>query len=372
MPNSADNPRGKPIRALLDAIEKTPTGLYGQGRARWLRRLVHITLAKHADADGSNIYASLARIAYLCLASERSVQEALSHLIAVGLVRKLDKRHEFLGTTQYQLLPPSADAVEQAAGERQESLRRKQEATRERVARWRSKQAAKLVTEDQSVTVTEGESVTEAQPADSCNGSSEMRNGSLATGNGSWERSVTEAASSVDRPSTVLLDRPSQPSIQRDGGIDSKCISILLEGTGAGGLPPAGLIAKWASDALYAKTERRTCPTDDDRLCFAHSLCGHDLPATLAAFYLFLNRPKGFAGLADPLSCFRRELPHHVDDARNLLAEVESDADVIAVIASLHRETFEYETEQTTSIWEFTASMLMQQAEFHEIAAMSA
>lgn len=207
------NNSAKPIRALIDAIEETPVDLYGTKRSRLLRRLVHIILAKHADANGSNAFPSISRIAYLCLASERATQDAINHLITVGLVRKLDGMHDTFGTRRYELVAPPADVVEREKDRRWETLKRKRETTRARVARWRSRQSAGSdLTAGESVTLTAGQSVTVTADSVACNGRLKIGNGKLEDCNGGLVRSVTEATVAVDRPCTVLLDRPPIPS----------------------------------------------------------------------------------------------------------------------------------------------------------------
>ena len=75
------------IRAVIDTLEKIPASRFGPGRARILRKLVLVSIAKHADADGSNAEPSTATLARICLVGERAIREIVEWLKEEKLLR---------------------------------------------------------------------------------------------------------------------------------------------------------------------------------------------------------------------------------------------------------------------------------------------
>ena len=69
---------------LVDAI---PPDLFGKERARIVRKMVLLTIAKFADPDGTNAWPSRETIAHCCLISRESVRKILVWLVAHGLLR---------------------------------------------------------------------------------------------------------------------------------------------------------------------------------------------------------------------------------------------------------------------------------------------
>jgi hypothetical protein len=219
---SANLSSSRPIRALIDAIEDTPIEMYGMKRSRHLRRLAHIVLAKHADANGTNAFPSIARLAYLCLASERATQDAINHLVSVGLVRRLDDSNEVFGTRCYELVALPADVVARERDRRWETLKRKREATSARVSRWRSRyRPAQDVTEEPGITVTEATvAVTDQDVTADCNACNGRLDGAVTADsdacNGKLGGYVTEATVAVYRPTDGY--RPKSPSTTTPAG----------------------------------------------------------------------------------------------------------------------------------------------------------
>jgi len=76
----------KPIRALIDSLEKIPAEKFGNGQARILRKLLLVAIAKFADADGSNAMPGIETLARICLVSKRTIYRNLEWLRGQGLL----------------------------------------------------------------------------------------------------------------------------------------------------------------------------------------------------------------------------------------------------------------------------------------------
>ncbi len=81
---SAD--KAKSIRALIDTLEKIPAERFGTGRARILRKLVLVAIAKYADADGTNAMPSVESLAKVCLVTKRAIYPVLEWFQAQGVL----------------------------------------------------------------------------------------------------------------------------------------------------------------------------------------------------------------------------------------------------------------------------------------------
>ena len=85
-PAKKEAPKGIPIRALLDVMDRIPEKKFGRGPSRRLRKLVLLGLAASADPDGSNAFPSLNTLARRSLATERSVRRAIEWWAARGII----------------------------------------------------------------------------------------------------------------------------------------------------------------------------------------------------------------------------------------------------------------------------------------------
>jgi Helix-turn-helix domain len=136
-------------------VAAIPSTFYGTGRARHIRKLVHLILASHADPDGTSIFPSLDRLAEECGGlSVYHLQIHLRWLEEAGLIAKLTDKHPVFGTNQYELRMPSPDAIETGKQLHEARVSAKRLGTRERTARWRRRLKAKRepVTHESSVT----------------------------------------------------------------------------------------------------------------------------------------------------------------------------------------------------------------------------
>jgi hypothetical protein len=131
----------KPIRALLDVFENVPNSWYGEGKARLARHSVHTAMAKYADSNGTNVWASLASIAYTARVSTRTAQEVIDFLLADKRLMQRSDPHPIYGTKIYDLVLPTPEEAEIAARERREIVEKERASTRERVARLRENKA---------------------------------------------------------------------------------------------------------------------------------------------------------------------------------------------------------------------------------------
>ena len=92
-----DRDKSDPTR-LVDAI---PPERFGKSKARILRKLVLLAIAKSANPDGSNAYPSRDTIAHRCLVSDRAVDSVIKWAVAEGLlgVQSKAKRISVRGRT---------------------------------------------------------------------------------------------------------------------------------------------------------------------------------------------------------------------------------------------------------------------------------
>ena len=92
-------------------VSLIPNERFGKpGKARYLRKLALIAIAKSADADGKNAYPSQETIAERCGASVRSVREAIKWLEENGLLSvelKAKRTSERGWTNRYTILFPA-------------------------------------------------------------------------------------------------------------------------------------------------------------------------------------------------------------------------------------------------------------------------
>jgi hypothetical protein len=76
----------KPIRAVLDAIQKMPREAFGTGKGRQGRKLVYVTIASYANPDGSSSWPALTTIAECALLEEKQVRRGVTWLREHGLL----------------------------------------------------------------------------------------------------------------------------------------------------------------------------------------------------------------------------------------------------------------------------------------------
>jgi hypothetical protein len=286
------------IKAIADVIENLPPEVYPKGHARFLHRLVHIVLAKHANPDGTSIYPSQLTLARECAGmSEYRLRQVLSSLEKQLLIRKLPDKHPVFGTNQYVLLFPSPEEIEAAVQSANSVTSQKKETARKRVARWRKRQKEESVTQHSGVTVTQQNRVTE----DGCNATLE---GDVTQ----QKESVTQHFLSVTQQNrvsngenrristtTVLpssLDRPPQPSIQ-----PSAKMGWLVGWT-------EHLLSKEVGHVLTAKAKQK-------ELILALAEKHGQLTYAIGVYKLTKCRPYGLSGLhslSGPWTIFSSEM----------------------------------------------------------------
>lgn len=245
--DSLKQSRVKAIRSLIDVIEHIPPEVYGKTKARILRRLVHIVMAKFANADGTHVYASLSTIAYLCLVSERAVQDVVKWLVENGLL-KYQGKALFVQTNEYDLIFPTQEEMRDVVASRRRYIEEQREKTRRRVRNWRDRQQS---SQGDGAAVTEL-GVTEQSPT--CDGDdpavtvterlTTVAEGSLAV---TAELSPCNGnGSSVDRPSDRLYrdNRPTTPSASPSSAVVHEPASA----TGVG------------DDVVYDALDKSTAP----------------------------------------------------------------------------------------------------------------
>jgi hypothetical protein len=127
----------KPIRALIDILENVPNSWYGK-RARLAQHSVLVAMAKYANADGKNMWASLATIAYAARVSTRIAQRAIDHFLGSNRLKERPEPSQY-GTKVYDLILPTAEDSKEAKLERAQIVEKEREGARARVARFRLK-----------------------------------------------------------------------------------------------------------------------------------------------------------------------------------------------------------------------------------------
>jgi hypothetical protein len=142
-------------KAMFD-VAAIPSSFYGAGRARHIRKLVHMMLANHANPDGTSIFPSLDTLAEECGGlSTYALRQHLDWLEhKAQLIVTLPGKHPVFSTNQYELRMPPPDAIEQGKQQHQGRVAAKRRSTRERTARWRQKLKSEResVTQESSVT----------------------------------------------------------------------------------------------------------------------------------------------------------------------------------------------------------------------------
>jgi hypothetical protein len=145
----------KPIRALIDILENVPNSWYGK-RARLAQHSVLVAMAKYANADGKNVWASLATIAYAARVSTRTAQRAIDHFLETNRLKERPEPSSY-GTKVYDLVLPTIEDAKDAKLERAGIVEKEREGARVRVARFRQKalgNGQSCVTEQADVTDT--------------------------------------------------------------------------------------------------------------------------------------------------------------------------------------------------------------------------
>lgn len=177
-----------------------------KGRPDSTARHVLQVLAEHARPDGSNAHPSHLRIQYRTGYDERTIQRALRRLEAGGLIKStgsVNGRRRW--KLQLHLRRPAFDWAELEA-EAEDA--KKQAAERQRKAR------AKRVTPPESVTVTDGESVTEPDVTHSDDVTEEGVTHSASVSHALEVRDVTHSASECHALSAPLTTNNHQSNHQ--------------------------------------------------------------------------------------------------------------------------------------------------------------
>jgi hypothetical protein len=148
--------------ALIAILENVPSRWYKgkreQGHTsaqlKGIRRCVHIMLAKHAQRDGTNMWASVARIAHYAKVSVSVASEAIQFFVETGRLKpRGESEYE---TVIYDLVLPTPEEAKEAQREREAALEDSRASARLRKARSRAAAKAKggTVTPARSVTQT--------------------------------------------------------------------------------------------------------------------------------------------------------------------------------------------------------------------------
>ena len=92
-----------------DLVHAIPNRRFGKGKARILRKLVLVAIAKNAKADGSNSWPSLETVASRCLVTTRAVRNTINWLVKHRLLKvafKAAPTSKFGRTNRYTILFP--------------------------------------------------------------------------------------------------------------------------------------------------------------------------------------------------------------------------------------------------------------------------
>jgi len=330
------------LRAAIDS-RSLPIELFGSSRSRHQRKLVYNYLATYANPDGTSAYPSLTTIAKHCGLSRRGLIRIVQWLEGHFLLEKQGDRSP-KNTNNYTILFSSESQARCRAAilrdEEEQRLSGRADKTRRGRSRGGKNAAAKRRANGEC---------TESLPASSdgdCSShyalvthhshpASDSR-AQMAT----QEHVAGDCAESHDRPSLPSLESPipsNQPS-QLEGWADGALASEN---------PPlrttkdlAESFARWMSDLLAARTDRRPVRGAADVRRIEAVLLELDPSLLAVAFYRFCNRPMGVHTLTDPFGMFWREFEQHRQDAQDKL---EHDGSVLDIIDELHGEVFEWE-----------------------------
>jgi hypothetical protein len=106
-----------PAGNLIDAI---PPERFGKERARVVRKLVLLAIAKFADPDGSNAWPSRETIAHCCLISREAVRQTINWLADHGLLKvesKAGRSGRHGAPNRYSILLPTGTHPAQCTGD---------------------------------------------------------------------------------------------------------------------------------------------------------------------------------------------------------------------------------------------------------------
>jgi hypothetical protein len=256
---------------LFDVI---PSYHFGKGKARILRKMVLLAIAKSANADGSSAYPSRETIAHRCLVSVEAVRRVLKWLEANGLLKIETKaapvRNKHGKTNLYTILfpDPATPATEN---------------------------------EQQQIEVVSAPGEAPATVETSISNNSQEHQQQLAGAPATTE--ITPANEScyyrpLDRP---LLNRPvDRPSNRPENS--------------------NGWLAGRFTELLYFKTGKSFVMSKHESVGLAELQVEHCDLDLLLGFYRFLERPKGLGGLAMPVTKFLS------DEAETCITHARQDA----------------------------------------------
>jgi hypothetical protein len=126
--------------ALLAVLEHVPQCWYGdKARLRVSRHSVLVAMAKYANRDGENVWASVARIAHTACVAPSTAHAAIKFFVRTGRLKERAEPHPQYGTKIYDLVMPTREDAEEAQRERSQALEKDRASTRQRVAKFREK-----------------------------------------------------------------------------------------------------------------------------------------------------------------------------------------------------------------------------------------
>jgi len=102
-----------------DLVDAIPSRCFGKQKARILRKLILVAIAKNANADGSKAWPSLETIARRCLVTTRAVQRTIRWLVKHRLLKVQSKgapTSKFGRTNLYTILFPKPKEGFEAPG----------------------------------------------------------------------------------------------------------------------------------------------------------------------------------------------------------------------------------------------------------------
>jgi hypothetical protein len=322
-----------------------------------------LMLAKHANPDGTEIYPSQQTLAEECGGlTEYTLRRVIKWLEDHQLVRRLPDLHPKLGTIQYELLWPEAAELEKGKRQAADRLAWKREATRKRTEKWRSsKRQSQTVTQTVSVTPGLGDANLQRSVTQPCDAVT------LGCDAVTQPCDACDAENPAFSPSTVLLDRPSRPSLKPSylppPDSDGRKVgsSAHLE-TQASKNTLAGNFARWVSNTFYAITNKRYIANSVDLERMEQIVKETDIGEAALAVYCFCRRPKGVSGLFDAFGALWNEWPQHLADARQELADRSLDD----ALDEMHSDVFPYEdlareencTRPSVSTWDSLQNIL--------------
>jgi hypothetical protein len=294
-----------------DLVNAIPSRYFGKQRARILRKLVLLAIAKNANADGANAWPSLETIACRCLVTTEAVRKAMRWLVKRRLLKVESKgapTSKFGRTNRYTILFPKPKKKASLFPKSQKKVTKCSKHPQIEVA------GAQTSLRANGIAVNGGEHLEQShehrEAPTTMEGSTPNNGGKHLQ---QWKVAPTNRKRGTTVLSTVPIDRPCKPSNQPHGWLAARLTSLY-------GIRAAG-------------SSIGACVLIQDEIEKLNGLAAvrGDLPVLLA-FYQFLNRERGFDGIQWPFRMFLNGADTWIEQAMRVSRERGSKIEYMAAL----------------------------------------